>query len=205
MGTNKRSLDGLARHYGTDKSSTGHNFTPIYENLLGHRRDQALKILEIGVYEGAGLRMWRDYFPIAQIVGIELNPAAVRYRANRIQIYIGNQAEPEFMEEVASDEGPFDLVVDDGGHRAAQQRLSLMALWPHLSRGGTYAIEDIHTSYYESYEMGWRKPDTTVELLKSVIDDVHARIHRQPTTLEELESIHFFSELCVMQKKGQSL
>jgi demethylmacrocin O-methyltransferase len=194
-------LDELARYHGTDKSSLDHNFTPIYEDLFNQWRDQPVKVLEIGVYKGAGLRMWRDYFSVGRVVGIEADPSAVDQVDDRIKIYVGDQADSVFLDEVASEEGPFDIVIDDGGHRAMQQKVSLLGLWPHVKGGGAYVLEDIHTSYYESYEMGWRKPETTVELLKYVIDDVHVNIHKQPVTLAELESIQFFPELCIMRRK----
>ena len=63
-------------------------------------------------------------------------------------------------------------------------------------------IKDIHTSYMDSFRMGWRKPETTVEFLKDVVDDIHEKLHKQAVTLPGLEFIHFYSELCVMRRAG---
>ena len=38
---------------------------------------------------------------------------------------------------------PFDIINDDGGHSHEQQLTSLLALWPHVSPGGYYLLEDI--------------------------------------------------------------
>ena len=76
-------LDALARLLGTDKSSYVHGYTRLYETHFASRRPTVRRLLEIGVgginswhgYEttegGQSLRMWRDYFPNAEIVGID--------------------------------------------------------------------------------------------------------------------------------------
>jgi predicted O-methyltransferase YrrM len=194
------SLDDLAQRHGTDKSALDHKFTPIYEELLRGWRELPVKVLEIGVLEGASLRMWRDYFAAGRIVGIDANPTRTSHAGKRIDVYIGDQADAPFLEEVASSEGPFDLVIDDGGHRAPQQKTSLRSLWPHVKPGGIYIIEDIHTSYLNGFEMGWREPETTVELLKYAIDDIHEKFHHQAVALRGIESMHFYPELCVLRR-----
>ena len=198
----RKDLDALARHHGTDKHTSHHRFTPIYEQLLQGCRDLPIALLEIGIYKGASLRMWNDYLPAGQIVGVDIDPAARTHEGERVKVYIGDQTNRAFLEEIARANGPFDFIIDDGGHRADQQKTSLRVLWPHLKPGGTYVIEDIHTSYYQDdgFNMGWREPDTTVEFLKYVIDDIHVRYHEQPVTLPDLESIQFYPELCVMRR-----
>ena len=49
---------------------------------------------------------------------------------------------------------------------------------------------------------GGGKPDTTIELLKKVVDDLHAGLHRQPTLLNAVGSIHFYSQTCLITKNG---
>lgn len=193
-------LDKLARRFGTDKSSEAHGFTEIYESLLSAWRDRPVTVLEIGVYRGASLRMWRDYFPLGRIVGIDKDPDASDHAGGRIDVRIGHQADAGFLEDVATADGPFDLIVDDGSHLAKGQKTSLRCLWPHLKPGGVYAVEDIHTSYLENFGGGWRRPQTTVEFLKDVIDDVHQPLHGRQVTLEDMESIHFYYELCVIHR-----
>ena len=63
-------------------------------------------------------------------------------------------------------------------------------------------MEDVHTSYLDRYDMGYGKPDTTIELLKKVVDDLHAGLHRQPTLLNAVGSIHFYSQTCLITKNG---
>lgn len=47
--------------------------------------------------------------------------------------------------------GPFDIVVDDGGHFMEDVILSFKTLLPHVRAGGMYVVEDLHTSYWTSH------------------------------------------------------
>jgi predicted O-methyltransferase YrrM len=161
-----------------------------------------MTVLEIGVYKGASLRMWRDYFRQGSVVGIDKNPAAEAHADERIRIHVGSQADGEFLDSVAEAAGPFDLIVDDGAHRFEPQMESLAHLWPHLNPNGIYVIEDTHTSYLEKYEMGWREPRTTIEAMKGVADDLHGRFHDHPVEYPGVKSLHFFPKLCVMCRAG---
>ena len=66
-------LDELGILHGTDKGSLGHGYLGHYERILGPLRDEPITILEIGVSDGASLRMWADYFTRATIVGVDIN------------------------------------------------------------------------------------------------------------------------------------
>lgn len=196
------SLDLLARAHGTDKSSYRHGFADIYERYLSPLRDHVVTVLEIGVYEGASLRMWRDYFPAGRIVGVDVREDAEQHREERIRIHVGDQSDPDFLTRLAHTDGPFDVVVDDGGHRAEQQLASITTLWPHLRPGGIYAVEDVQTSYLERWGGGWHSPGTTVEFLKQLVDDMHVVVHNQPVVLPGIAEMHFHYELCVVRRVG---
>jgi hypothetical protein len=196
------SLDELALAHGTDKGSDRHGFAAIYDRFLEPWRDLPITMLEIGVLEGASVRMWRDYFPAATIYGIDVAESSLEHGGDRVEIYIGDQTDQSFLDEVVAAAGSFDLIVDDGGHRPEQQLTTLLHVWPNVKPGGLYAIEDLHTSYLGHWGGRWRKPDTTVEVLKEIVDDVNLYWHQQPPTLGEVESVHFYSELCVLAKRS---
>lgn len=65
----RATLTELGRKYGTDK--VAHGFTDIYGALLDRDRGQVQRVLEVGVYYGASLTMWRDYFQNANVVGVD--------------------------------------------------------------------------------------------------------------------------------------
>src|SRR3954454_15159557 len=73
----RQSLTALAEQFGTDKWGR-HRYTPHYEKHLRHLRQRSFALLEIGIggyarerQGGASLRMWKAYFPAAQIVGLD--------------------------------------------------------------------------------------------------------------------------------------
>jgi predicted O-methyltransferase YrrM len=137
-------LTQLGLKYGTDKA-TYHGFTEFYSTLL--KGDCIKHILEIGVFQGASLRMWREYFPKAHIMGFDVNPIHVP-ECSVLKVDSGNR---EQINITASILAPFDLIIDDGGHTMKQQQVAFDCLWPHLSPGGIYIIEDIHTSQIPQY------------------------------------------------------
>ena len=64
-------LTALADKYGTDKGNLGHHYTPVYELFFAPIKYEAKKVFEIGVFKGASMRVWHDYFPNAVVYGIE--------------------------------------------------------------------------------------------------------------------------------------
>src|SRR5689334_251035 len=154
-------LQELAVQHGSDKARGGKNFCAIYESYVNPLRGEPLTVLEIGVLDGASLRMWRDYFPRARVFGIDVTPSAKQHEAERIHIMIGDQGDTGFLDRVLETTGPPDFVLDDGSHLREHQIGSLVHLWPRLRRRGLYIVEDVHTSYLEKYGMAWREPGTT--------------------------------------------
>ena len=127
--------------YPTDKN-TDHSYGPLYEELFAPIRTTAVRILELGVFGGGSLRVWRDYFPQAQIFGIDANPECL-FEEDRIKTFLANQTDEKALAFLATEFGPFDVIIDDGSHWPADQIASLMYLWPYLNRPGLYVIEDL--------------------------------------------------------------
>lgn len=141
----KNILDELAQKYTIDKriAPDNHGYTKIYFDLLKDKRDEVKKVMEIGIWKGDSLRMWRDYFPFAQIYGLD-NRADYLFEADRIKCVLADQRDKESLLAVISDIGEdFDLIVDDGSHTLADQLLSFKTFFPIIKVGGIYAIEDV--------------------------------------------------------------
>lgn len=195
-------MDTLALKHGTDKGSQRHDFARVYDSFLAAKRFQPVKVLELGVHQGASLRMWRDYFPEGQIWGVDIKPAAAAHaEPPRVKVSIGDQKDPELLDAILEECGPLDLVVDDGSHRQPEQLGSLLHLWPYIKPGGCYIVEDVHTSYFESYKMGYRQAGSTMEVLKDAVDDIHAHIHKEQIVLGDVAAMHFYYETCVIEKR----
>ena len=110
------------------------------------------KLLEIGVQSGGSARAWRQYFGQAlRYTGVDINPMAKRSESpsEGIRIEIGSQLDGDFLREVCAKHGPFDMVIDDGGHSNNMMAYSLETIWNHadacLTARAVYAIEDMHT------------------------------------------------------------
>lgn len=193
-------LEALAVLYATDKSRRRHGYAAHYARHMQHRRRRVHAVLEIGVggYEspmmgGASLRMWRTYFPNAQIYGMDIEEKKFP-RENRITVLQGDQTDGAFLKELAQRCGPFDFVVDDGSHVPSHQRASFDALWPTLPPGAVYAIEDLDTNYSKDWGGGPPgTPGTAIDLTKRLLDSVHVGP-------EPVASIHVYPQLILIEK-----
>ena len=81
-------LNELAVKYGTDKGPEDHMYTDRYSLYLEQYRDIEFNLLEIGVFDGASVKMWKEYFPKANIVALDIDPRCKQYEEDRIDIHI---------------------------------------------------------------------------------------------------------------------
>jgi hypothetical protein len=137
-------LDEIAQRWTTDKSTRGHHYLDVYERYCAPMRTSCLSVLEIGVLEGFAHRMWRDYFPNAEVWGLDSDRQYINGvdMGERIKLMLGNQNEPEVMNQLHK-VGPWDLIVDDGSHIPQHQIYSFQQLFSAVKPGGVYIIEDI--------------------------------------------------------------
>jgi len=164
-----QTLEDLAVKYKTDKCLRGHGYTPIYAQHFGHLRREAITLLEIGVFRGASLRMWQDYFEYAKVVGID-NKVACNHKD--LTIEVGDQTDGNFLQRVNAKHGPFDIIIDDGGHTMRQQIVTFEILWKQLARGGIYVVEDTHSSYMPALCIPY-KGYTFIEYVKTLVDEIN--------------------------------
>jgi hypothetical protein len=147
----KKLLD--AASYDTDKAEHTHylrNYEEYFQPLL----DQEVKLLELGIYKGGSLLLWRDFFTNGLIVGLDLNKVDVPDESGRIRIYQGQQQDIGLLDRVAQESAPngFDIIIDDCSHIGELTRISFWHLFDnHLKPGGIYVIEDWSTGYWDSF------------------------------------------------------
>jgi hypothetical protein len=147
-------LTEIANKYGTDKGTTfypSHGFSEIYDDFFINKRNDVLKVLEIGIDKGNSLRMWRDYFPNAIIYGLDVQTHQF-FTEERIITSYANQSDihdlNNFIDEYGGD---FDIIIDDGGHDIIFQQFTLGVLFKYLKPNGVYIVEDLHTSFLEDW------------------------------------------------------
>lgn len=132
----------LAIKYGTDKWGK-HNYTPYYYDLFKNSRKWVKKVLEIGVAEGAGIRMFRDFFPNAIIYGAEIDEKRC-ITEERIEVFKCDQSSVNdlayLLDKCGSD---IDIIIDDGSHDPKHQIITALTLMPLLKKETLYIIEDV--------------------------------------------------------------
>ena len=126
------------------------HYFEIYHRHFERFRGRPVVVLEFGVNQGGSLEMWRDYFgPNAKIFGVDIDPRCQQFEGDNIRILIGDQADKEFLKASGRrDRGPIDVVIEDGGHRMRQQKMTFRHIYPHMSDDGCFLTEDTHTSYW---------------------------------------------------------
>lgn len=182
------------------------HYLDVYDRHFATYRNTAVRMLEIGVSKGGSLELWREYFGAdATIFGIDVDPECAGYATPPNQIRIGSQDDPLFLRSVADEIGSLDIVLDDGSHIGRHQRISFDTLFPVLKEGGLYVIEDLHTSYWPvSHEGGYRRKGTAIELVKTMIDDMHGWYHRESITTparDQIGAIHIYDSMVVLEKQ----
>lgn len=135
----------LGLKYGTDKG-TKHHYLDIYYDLFKDKRESIQKVLEIGVAEGAGLRMLKDFFPNAIIYGIDNQDNRI-FEEVGIKVFKADQSNRDQLLEVWDEiiPGPnnLDIVIEDGSHIPEHQYFTANTLVPLLKEGAIYIIEDV--------------------------------------------------------------
>ena len=181
------------------------HYLPIYEKHFGPYRGTRFRMLEIGVFGGGSLDMWTEYFgPQAAIWGIDVDPSCAALDTPQTPVRIGSQGDEEFLRDVVEEMGGLDLVLDDGSHIGKHQWKSFETLFPLLSEGGLYMIEDTHTSYWWQWGGGFGRKRTAIGLAKQIIDDMHGWYHKRKTRTpaqHEVGSIQIHDSIIVIEKQ----
>lgn len=200
------SLDTIGLRHGTDKASDGHDYLKLYERIMPAVRP--VKLLEIGWFDGASMRMWRDYLhEDSTIVGVDV---VEKDPIEGVTFIWADATTPEFTEDIKP-YGLFDFIIDDGSHLSPDVIASLIQLWPYVAPGGYYIVEDLHVSYHPNWK-GWDPTHplrgkavlSSMEYLKRLADDVHfAHAGAGPAGyLFDVASIAFHPGVAIIQKRA---
>lgn len=170
-------LASLCDVYGSDKGSCGavetpypwaaHSYVDLYAQLFDHCRSNVKLVFECGIGStdpsmpynmsasgkpGASLRVWRDYFPNADVIGADIDEM-VLFNEPRIRTFHVDQTSPASVAAMwrAVGQRDFDLMIDDGLHEPVGGLTlfenSVEMLAPH----GIYVIEDVHPDHLPVY------------------------------------------------------
>ena len=181
------------------------HYLPIYEKHFERFVNRPVTILEIGCLHGGSLQLWKRYFgPHATIIGVDIEPRCLSHVEDQINIRIGSQNDREFLKSVVEEFGSIDIVIDDGSHMSEDQIISFNTLFDHVSENGIYAVEDLHTNYWEEIGGGVRKAGSFIETTKHLIDELNAYHTRGSLDITRFTntaaSIHFYDSMVIIEK-----
>jgi hypothetical protein len=160
-------FDDLRSQYSNDGYSSKHTvYWNIYEEIF-HKYDleKKLSIFEIGVDNGTGMNAYHRIFPNAKICGLDIRKIISPIGP----VYTGSQDNVSLLKTIHNEQGPFDIVIDDGSHNNDHQITTFECLFPLLKPGGIYIVEDTHSSYW-SVKNGGYDSESFVNYTKRLFD-----------------------------------
>ena len=136
-----------------------------YEHFFRRRSDfHPANILELGIWDGGSVAFWHELFRPKKHVAIDLmgrsdsayfeRYVASRGLSDRIQtLWSFDQADKARLGRLLATtfDGPVNLVIDDASHLYGPTLASLEALFPVLSPGGLYIIEDWAWAHWRQF------------------------------------------------------
>lgn len=195
-----------------------------YNNRLKNYRNKPIKILEIGVKDGDSLRLWKDYFHAdSKIYGIELNKEPLEeFDQENTKVFFGSQTDIQFLNDVVTEIGKVDIIIDDGGHTSNQLISTFNFLFEYgLENNGIYIMEDLGTSYWYKWSGGLNNKNSIISFLKDKIDGINYRFWKGNRTDyttkppydivdgtyqdENIEHMTFYKGLCFIKKNNNKI
>ena len=201
-----------------------HEYGPAYARHIGPLRDRELRVLEIGIgcvpwmpVEGGSLSFWRSYVPCVHLTWMDFDAGCVeRIGVRADAAFQGDQSKPADLERVFAQGGPFDVIVDDGGHSMKQQITTLRTLFPKLPPGGVFILEDLLSSFFPA-SMGGMDMVPQTSTAHRFVSDVIVHLHMKSgkdffVKVDTLEgsaeiarlalAVDCYREICVLVRNG---
>lgn len=195
-----------------------------YDRILSAYRNNAARILEIGVQNGGSLEIWGKYFPKAElIVGCDINQncGLLKFDDRRIDIIVGDANIEETERRIANKSEEFDVIIDDGSHKSSDIIKTFSTYFRHLAEGGAFIVEDLHASYWQDFEGGLYDPLSSLSFFKRLLDLINHEhwglgrsrvdalaafanryaIAFDEASLASIHSIEFLNSLCIVTKR----
>ncbi len=205
-------LERLANKYKTDKGNlyyNCHGYAPIYQKYLSKYKELNINLLEIGLLrhdvqkrkpggpynDVPSLKMWREYFPKAFILGFDIADFSECTPLENVKIIRGDMGKISDLDTLVQESpGKFDVIIDDASHASHHQQIALGYLFNYLQEGGLYIIEDLH---YQPADLEYSGIKKTIDILKSlekgILDETEfLNIQTLKSIQDNIDFIHFY-------------
>lgn len=199
----KNEINPLWEYFQNNKQGNGiwkwEHYFDIYHTHFNKFVNKEVKILEIGIYSGGSLSMWKSYFgDNCKVFGIDIEESCKVYENDYTSIFTGDQEDRTFWKTFFNEVGSVDIVIDDGGHTTEQQRITFEETLQMINPGGVYLCEDVHrqgnrfAEYSASFihELNKIKHNPKSQILDSDVSNFQSSI----------KSIHFYPYVFVVEK-----
>ena len=188
-----------------------HKYDLVYDNYLSKLKNKKLKILEIGISDGASLKAWSEYFRKSEIIGFDIKKINLRKKKllkKSIKVYTGSQSDKKFINFLINKYKKFDIIIDDGSHRPSDVITSFKTLFNSLAKGGLYFIEDTQTSYNHYFggnPFDLKYANTHMNFFKNLTDSLNFNEIANPFYIKSkydgnIRNISFFNNIIVVEK-----
>jgi hypothetical protein len=179
------------------------HYFEIYHRHLAKFVGRDPVVVEIGVFSGGSLPMWRQYFgPGCRVHGVDIDPECKAFEDDNVTIHIGDQADRALWNRFREAVPRVDILIDDGGHSPEQQSVTLEEMLPHLRPGGVYICEDVHGSGNGFAEFAC----ALVHALNAGHITAGTGVDTSPRTpfQKAIHSVHFYPFLVLIEKHESS-
>jgi len=166
------------------------HYFEIYHRHFSKFIGRDAHLVEVGIFSGGSLDMWKHYLgPNARVYGVDIEPACKKYEDDRTKIFIGDQADRAFWKRFRDSVPTVDILIDDGGHFPEQQMVTLEEMLPHLSSGGVYVCEDIQAIHH-----GFAAH------LFGIADSLNEQARELSGVQRDIHSVHLYPYVAVVEK-----
>jgi hypothetical protein len=179
------------------------HYFEVYDRHFARFRGKDVHVLEIGVYSGGSLEMWRNYFgPRCKVYGVDIEPRCKAYESESVRVFIGDQADRDFWKRVKREVPVLDIVIDDGGHAPEQQIVSIEELLPHLRPSGLYLCEDVIKCFNEFawYVHGLAENLNALDLQQNMDDKERRQVCKASPLQSAVAAIHLYPYLTLIER-----
>lgn len=189
------SLATLALQHHTDKSCIAYDYADIYEQYIGHLREQPLTFLEFnaGLSGFFSRKMWDHYFtnPEAKLFFVaphdeHILPFYQRYLFSapsleltpRTKTFMVNSNTSEGRAAIRHFTQGFDVIIDSSTPSTDRQIACFKTLFEHVNPGGVYIIENIYSSYEKATPLIDERSSSDILLTRNTIENPDTSLHR---------------------------
>jgi hypothetical protein len=151
----------------TDK--IGQGYLPAYQAIaaefpaFGH-------VCEVGVWQGESLRLWQHLFPGATVAGVDADPRCV-WPEGTVKIRCA-QDDPSLPAQLTAISPEWDLIIDDASHEGVVTARTFGLLWPLITPGGWYVVEDWFVGFGKHWQyLGDHSMLRTAEAFLGLLED----------------------------------